>query len=47
MPAAWTFLSTLLRSGRAGMSARREGQKISFEFVNGPNDKASAESLRG
>jgi cold shock protein len=32
---------------RAGMSSLREGQKISFELVNGRNGKASAENLRG
>jgi CspA family cold shock protein len=32
---------------RAGMSSLREGQKISFEPVNGRNGKISAENLRG
>ena len=32
---------------RAGMSSLREGQKISFEPVNGRNGKVSAENLRG
>ena len=31
----------------AGMSSLREGQKISFELVNGRNGKVSAENLRG
>jgi CspA family cold shock protein len=32
---------------RAGMSSLREGQKVSFELVNGRNGKVSAENLRG
>jgi CspA family cold shock protein len=32
---------------RAGMSSLREGQKISFDLVNGRNGKVSAENLRG
>jgi CspA family cold shock protein len=32
---------------RAGMSSLREGQKLSFELVNGRNGKVSAENLRG
>ena len=31
---------------RAGMSSLREGQKVSFELVNGRNGKVSAENLR-
>jgi len=31
---------------RAGISSLREGQKVSFELVNGRNGKVSAENLR-